>query len=391
MKEFRFSPEIILDHQNIVPLRGQIITQMRQAVITHRVKPGTRVISERALAEKLSINRNTVHQAYEDLVESGLFCIQSARGGVRISPQASEFYKRPYPTINLLMPYSFRDQLHLFSPYGLDMFAGVLDRAAERQVSIQILNLPPPDSSGETIRDFLETLMERSIGIITMGRRREDKEDGVFTSLLKCKTFPHVLMSAFSPEYPHVSSVSADLTEGGKALLDHLKKQKIRVLGGFPFFRIGQEYHDASTSRWKELKKMALAEGFQFREYPLEKNCESYKTTEDFRKILNGIFSDEIRPQCLLCSNDSFACALIDSLRAAGKSVPEDFLVAGYDDLAEESYQLSSLNHSRNEIGSMAVDLILELTERHSAGEALHKTVPTHFIARKSTQYSSPK
>lgn len=383
MKEFRFDPKIHLNHGDIVPLRAQIISQMRQAIITHRVKAGTRVISERALSLELGINRNTVHQAYEELVEMGLFSVQSARGGVRISPQAHEFYKQPFPTINIIMPYCFTEQLKHFSNFGLEMFGGVLDRAAERQVSVQILSLPPIDTPAKQIREFLDSFVHRSTGIITMGRRTKDECDPVLTAILKCKTLPHVLLSACSPAYSHISSVMADLQTGGRDFLTHLKKQNISVIGGFTCAGTPREILDHASLRWAEIRDLALREGFAVREYMLDIPEDKYP---DFDLLAQQIIHDPHQAQCLVTRNDDFACSLADALHKAGKSVPEDYLLTGYDDLAHDRYSLSSFNHSRNEMGRLAVDMVLELAERHSAGETLHKKVPTYFTARKSTE-----
>lgn len=383
MKEFRFNPKIQLDHEDIVPLRAQIISQMRQSIITHRVKVGTRVVSERALSLELKINRNTVHQAYEELVKMGLLAIQSARGGVRISPRAPDLYKQPFPTINIIMPYCFTEQLKHFSHFGLEMFGGMLDRAAEHQVSVQILSLPPVDTPEEQIREFLDSFVHRSTGIITMGRREKDQCDPVFTAILKNKTLPHVFLSAYSPAYSHISSVMADLQTGGKDFLAHLKKQNISVIGGFPVFAICDEMLDHAYLRWTEIKTLALREGFTIREYPLDDSMNKYP---DFDALAGQIISDPHQAQCLVTRNDEFACSLADALHKAGKHIPEDYLLTGYDDLAQDRYSLSSFNHSRTEMGRLAVDLVLELSERHSAGEALHKKVPTHFIARGSTE-----
>ena len=385
MKEDRFCPEITLDHGNLVPLRAQIIAQMRQAILCHRVKPGTRVISERALAEKLRINRNTVHQAYEDLIHERLFSVQSARGGVRISPQAQSFYMQAFPTIHLIMPYSFTEQLKHFSNYGLEMFGGILDRAAERQVSVQIVSLPPPETPPEQIRGFLDSFVFRSTGLITMGRRTRDGKDPVFTEVLKYKTLPHVFLSAFSTAYSHISTVNADLKEGVDAMLDHLQAQQITSIGVFPRRMDQKEFIDSSALRWLRVREQALERGFTVKEYPLYSSGDDPEQESTvIERILPSVLQDPA--ECLVADNDKTAVKLIHCLHRAGKKIPDDFLVCGYDDLAPERYSLSSLNHSRKDLGMLAVDTVLDLAEHHCAGEVLHKTVPVHFTARNSTK-----
>ena len=79
MKEYRFDPEIEIDFKSLIPLRVQLFEKIRKAVIARRVAPGTRVISESQVAKTFSINRGTVHLAYMDLIQCGLFETKSAK------------------------------------------------------------------------------------------------------------------------------------------------------------------------------------------------------------------------------------------------------------------------------------------------------------------------
>ena len=60
-----------LDKNDAEPLYRQLYGQLRLAVLDGRIAPGTRLPSSRALAEELTCSRNTVVNAYEQLLYEG--------------------------------------------------------------------------------------------------------------------------------------------------------------------------------------------------------------------------------------------------------------------------------------------------------------------------------
>lgn len=89
---------ISLDKRAGVPLHRQIFEALREAVLTGRLKPGSRLPSTRALAAELGVARNTVITAFEQLVAEGYL---SARvgSGTRVAPIAPDALLKPGSTI----------------------------------------------------------------------------------------------------------------------------------------------------------------------------------------------------------------------------------------------------------------------------------------------------
>lgn len=67
------------------PIFRQIVDQVRLAVVTGKLLPGTQLPSVRALAEQLVVNPNTVAKAYGELAREGVIDGQQGRG-VFIAP-----------------------------------------------------------------------------------------------------------------------------------------------------------------------------------------------------------------------------------------------------------------------------------------------------------------
>src|ERR1041385_8692931 len=75
-----------LDRQSIVPLYRQIYEALRESILAGTLPESTRLPPERALAERLNVNRSTVVHAYRELVADGLI-EQKVGSGSRVVPQ----------------------------------------------------------------------------------------------------------------------------------------------------------------------------------------------------------------------------------------------------------------------------------------------------------------
>ncbi|HTU81819.1 MAG TPA: aminotransferase class I/II-fold pyridoxal phosphate-dependent enzyme, partial [Candidatus Acidoferrales bacterium] len=75
-----------LDRESIVPLYRQIYEHVREAILSGTLPESTRLPPERALADRLEVNRSTVVHAYRELVADGLI-EQRVGSGSRVVPQ----------------------------------------------------------------------------------------------------------------------------------------------------------------------------------------------------------------------------------------------------------------------------------------------------------------
>jgi DNA-binding LacI/PurR family transcriptional regulator len=88
----------------------------------------------------------------------------------------------------------------------------------------------------------------------------------------------------------------------------------------------------------------------------------------------------------VFCANDQMAMGVVAALREAGRAVPDEVSVVGFDDLPESEFvdpPLTSVRQDFAELGRRAMGLV----ERVLAGEALPSAdlVPTTLVVRRST------
>ena len=71
------------------PLREQVISALREAILDRRLKPGQRLV-ERELIEQLGVSRTTVREALRELTSEGLVTVVPQKGAIVTSPTLDE-------------------------------------------------------------------------------------------------------------------------------------------------------------------------------------------------------------------------------------------------------------------------------------------------------------
>lgn len=71
------------------PLREQVISALRQAILDFHLKPGQRLV-ERELIEQLGVSRTTVREALRELTSEGLVTVIPQRGAMVTAPRLED-------------------------------------------------------------------------------------------------------------------------------------------------------------------------------------------------------------------------------------------------------------------------------------------------------------
>jgi LacI family transcriptional regulator len=96
----------------------------------------------------------------------------------------------------------------------------------------------------------------------------------------------------------------------------------------------------------------------------------------------------EKRPTAIFAANDSMAVGCLHALREAGARVPDDFALAGFDDIPIASFTappLTSVRVSIAELGRCAAERVLHAVRHKKGYRRQHMTLPTALVIRDST------
>jgi DNA-binding LacI/PurR family transcriptional regulator len=177
-----------------------------------------------------------------------------------------------------------------------------------------------------------------------------------------------------------VASVSCDNIEAGRIIADLFVAKGARSFG----FISGAPESHASAGR---------LEGFQNRLRELGTRSVrigrgDYRYEGGFAAALS-MFAGADKPEALFCANDLIAIGAIDALRKSlGMRVPEDVLVAGFDDIPAASWASVDLTTFLQDASAMVEEAIsIVLSAENGKPPAMEPiVVPARLIERRTTQ-----
>lgn len=176
------------------------------------------------------------------------------------------------------------------------------------------------------------------------------------------------------------SSVTSDNVAGGKAVAAHFAECGVKR----PAYIAGWE--NASTQRDREI---GFREGLDAAGLSLFARGVGAFDLEVARIAAREMFSQAERPDAVFVANDHMAFGVMDVLRfELGLKIPEDVMVAGYDDVAIASwpaYSLTSVRQAANRMAKAAVETVLEAIENPDF-EPRQISIAGPLIQRQSTR-----
>ncbi len=219
---------------------------------------------------------------------------------------------------------------------------------AQREIGGAILILPP-ESSEELVR-----LSDRRFPFVVVDPRT---------------TLPRDIVSVSAAHHSGARQVTAHLTSLGHT--------RIGVVAG------PREWLAADTRLSGHAA--ALAEAGILPDPSLTRHVEP--TIAHGYRAAAELLDLDPRPTALAAFNDKTALGALQAAADRGLSVPGDLSIAGFDDIdlsRATTPQLTTVRQPLQEMGRMAVSLLIRLLDRHEL-EALHVELATELIVRGST------
>jgi DNA-binding LacI/PurR family transcriptional regulator len=178
-----------------------------------------------------------------------------------------------------------------------------------------------------------------------------------------------------------IAFVAADDREGGRLMAAHLLER-----GARRFVVIaGPEHSPGGILRpgaFDETIRAAAAEGTEAEVLAVRHGDYS---TGSGRELTRELLAEHPDLDGIFAANDRMARGAIEALREAGRSVPGDVLVGGFDDSAAAEGEEPPLTTIRQDFTRIAVELVDALGKQIDGGVRTNVTVPVHLVVRGST------
>ena len=113
-------------------------------------------------------------------------------------------------------------------------------------------------------------------------------------------------------------------------------------------------------------------------------------TPEEGRRAMSAMLDSGVRPDGVVCSNDSLAFGVLSALHAAGVRVPEDVAVIGFDDVHAARFSTPTLSSVSPDDEALVDAALAELERQISTPPGLdmpvrHVVVGARIVSRGST------
>lgn len=235
------------------------------------------------------------------------------------------------------------------------------------------------EDSNEVLRALQLCLEKKPLGVLFLGGNRQNFLDDFGKIGVPCVL---VTNDASSLSFPNLSSVSSDDRLAAKTAIDYLVSlghRRIAVIGG------DQKVSDTAKLRYQGCMDAFQANGIDFNE---ETDYEGVRFSfADGYKAAQKLLSRGREFTALFAISDVMAIGAIRALADAGKRVPEDVSVIGFDGLNIGEYTIPKLSTIRQSVDELAKRSIRMLQENiESVHSPRYETIPTEVVLKESTR-----
>jgi LacI family transcriptional regulator len=266
------------------------------------------------------------------------------------------------------------DHFSEVEPFYTRVFLGTEFEARTHNYYILLTTVPNRAKRGGSIPRFLQ---EKNVdGVIVAGKFNPKLIEHIDRLGL-----PIVLVD-YAVRGARYSTVLIDNFKGAQAAAQHLignGRREIAFIGGDPD-------HPSILERFAGYKATLQEHGISF-------NPQLVVSDEEDTRIHNGYNAIERllkqggKPDALFAANDAMAIGALNYLKAAGKRIPEDIAIVGFDDIELSSHvepNLTTVRVFTAEMGKIAVKRIVEMI-REKTRHVFTVHLPVELVVRASS------
>jgi DNA-binding LacI/PurR family transcriptional regulator len=200
----------------------------------------------------------------------------------------------------------------------------------------------------ELIEEYPHLLQQRAVeGLIA-----------VDTALSQGAQVPVVAVSGHR-DVPGVTNIVLDHARAAMLAVEHLAKLGHRRIA----FIKGQEFSSDTAVRWDSVRAAAAELGIEIKDRLVVQLEGESSSPELGYLVTRKLLASGERFTALFAFNDISAIGAIQALREAGRRIPEDVSVVGFDDIQSAAYQnpgLTTVRQPLRQMGVLAAETVLQ-------------------------------
>ncbi|ANE48196.1 GntR family transcriptional regulator [Paenibacillus swuensis] len=364
------------DPEKALPKYLILKKEMLNWLHTGQITANEQMPSENEIAGRFGMSRQTVRQTLGELEQEGwLYRIQGK--GTFVKEPKTRVYEEQ-PTVGMvtthisdyIFPHIVRGAEATLRGKGYGMLLSSTDQDKERE------------------QDNLRMMLGRPLKglIIEPTKSAQGNPNLNYYLSLDYHGIPYVMINERYPEL-QCPCVKTDDEAGGYMAAEHLMELGHTEIAGFFKTDDLQGVH-----RLRGFIRAFTQRGMAVPPARVVHYSSGEKGAKPFERAL-AMLTGENRPTAFVCYNDELAVRLLDAVRQAGLSVPEDLSVVGFDDstlATATEVKLTTIAHPKQELGVRAAELLIEMMERGSSGAVGQSPAdvvfPPRLVVRESTR-----
>jgi LacI family transcriptional regulator len=267
-------------------------------------------------------------------------------------------------TVGVLLP-------DLFGEFFSEVIRGIDQRARRSKYHLLVSS---SHATSEELEAALQAMSGRIDGLIVMS---PDLDAETLEANLPGK-LPSVLLNCYLKSEVY-DSINIDNYYGACEMVDHLYTHGHRRMA---LIRGASGNYDADE-RLRGFQAALEAKGLD-----ASLVFEGSFTEESGYRAARNLLEGSPRPTAIFGSNDSMAIGAMQAVQEAGLSIPDDIAVVGFDNIPVARYvnpPLTSVHVSISDMGSRAVQMLLNAMEKNNTHERIQEVLPTTLAIRASS------
>jgi len=262
---------------------------------------------------------------------------------------------------------------NLESEYISEIIYGIYDILMAASHALQLY--APVDMIANPEKNVLETCQHSMVGLVIASAVSFNNE-GVLSSLLQ-HNFPLVLVDQV-PKDLQIPYVTVSNYQGAFDATHYLIQLGHRLIG----FIKGPPIFEDSFTRFNGYRDALIQAGI-----PLDERLivNGDYTLASGRRAGQEFLAMDNPPTAIFASNDNMALGLLETWRAAGKCIPDELSIIGFDDIRSAAFSTPALTTVRTplrEMGHTAARILLRMV--HNKSGAHNAELKTSLVMRQS-------
>jgi DNA-binding LacI/PurR family transcriptional regulator len=309
-------------------------------------KPARESISLKSLAEHLGLSKTAVS-----------FVINRSPGAKSIPQRTQELIRATARELNYRPSHlarSLRQQRsytigvvvpEISEGYAALVMSGIEDHLLQEGYFYFVVS---HRHRSELIEEYPLLLQQRAVeGLIA-----------VDTALSEAVQVPLVAVSGHR-DVPGVTNIVLDHARAATLALEHLTKLGHRQMA----FIKGQEFSSDTAVRWDSVREAAAELGIEIKDQLVVQLVGESSSPELGYQVTQKLLASGEPLTALFAFNDISAIGAIQALREAGRRIPEDVSVVGFDDIQSAAFQnpgLTTVKQPLRQMGGLAAETLLQ-------------------------------